>query len=250
MSRYIIAATVAIILVFVAYAFNFSYLAGRPVSDSPEAWAWLGDYAGGLLSPFLTFLSLVLLIKSLALQNDANIALRDEREDTRKTEKLRSFEAQLFNMIRSQKETLDSFKLSGLAHSRNKIGVEAFLVLERKVEQLVNSGKPHEDIEKLLEKSDGTDQIFALTRMFYNMVKMINEKLSDANGFTAEDRKTHYLTLINFTDFALLRLIMMSAQFLNYQSTNYLKSNIEFSSVLQEVGLHYELYKLPTLSHS
>lgn len=242
MNKYIIAAAAAIIFIFTAYAYNFFYLSGRPVSDSPEAWAWLGDYVGGLLSPFLTFLSLVLLIKSLALQNEANKALRDEREDTRKTEKLRSFEAQLFNMIRSQKETLDSFKLTSSAYGR-RIGVEAFLSLEKKVEQLIGSGSSPKDIETLLEQADGADQIFALTRIFYNMVKLINEKLSDANGFTAEDRKSHYLTLINFTDFALLRLIMMSAQFLKYQSTDYLKANLEFTSVLHDVGLHYELYK-------
>jgi hypothetical protein len=243
MNRYIIAATAAIALVFIAYVFNFSYLSGRSVSDSPEAWAWLGDYVGGLLSPFLTFISLVLLIKSLALQNEANLALREEREDTRKTEKLRSFEAQLFNMVHSLKESLDSFKLTGIACGSDKKGVEAFLVLEKEIEQLVESGETPENIETFLEKCDETDQIFALTRMFYNMVKMINEKLSNENGFTVEDRKTHYLTLINFTDFALLRLIMMSAQFLSYQSTNYLKENIEFTSTLHEVGLSYQLYQ-------
>jgi len=146
-------------------------------------------------------------------------------------------------MVRSQKEALDSFKLTGLACSIDKKGVEAFLDLEQEVERLVESDETPQNIADFLEKCDETDQIFALTRMFFNMVKMINEKLSDENGFTVEDRKTHYLTLINFTDFALLRLIMMSAQFLDYHSTNYLKENRELTSVLQEVGLHYELYK-------
>ncbi|MCY1459504.1 hypothetical protein D3C76_1648140 [compost metagenome] len=74
------------------------------------------------------------------------------------------------------------------------------------------------------------------------MVKMISEKLSDSNGFSLDDRASHYLTLINFTDFALLRLVMMSAQFMQFSSTDYLKSNKEFNVVLSETGLNYNLY--------
>ncbi|RYF39255.1 MAG: hypothetical protein EOO38_23560, partial [Cytophagaceae bacterium] len=93
-----------------------------------------------------------------------------------------------------------------------------------------------------LEQIDGTDQIYGATRVFYNMVKMISDKLCDSNGFSLEDRASHYLTLINFTDFALLRLVMMSAQFMQFPSTEYLKSNSEFNTILTETGLNYNLY--------
>jgi hypothetical protein len=81
-----------------------------------------------------------------------------------------------------------------------------------------------------------------LERTFYNMVKLISEKLSDTNGFAVEDRRSHFLTLINFTDFSLLRLIMMSVQFIECHPSSYLKDNLEFTLVLKEVNLNYELY--------
>ncbi|MNL49728.1 hypothetical protein D3C87_1726860 [compost metagenome] len=99
-----------------------------------------------------------------------------------------------------------------------------------------------EIVNAYLEAADPTDQIYGLTRTFYNIVKLTSEKLSDANEFSAEDRKSHYLTLINFTDFSLLRLIMLSAQFTGLPPTEYLKSNQEFSSTLKEVKLNYNLY--------
>jgi hypothetical protein len=74
------------------------------------------------------------------------------------------------------------------------------------------------------------------------MVMMISEKLSDAEGFKFEDRKAHFLTLVNFTDFSQLRLIMVCVQFMDYQSTEYLKSSHELKSVIEELGLGYELY--------
>ncbi len=241
MNKYIVAAAAAIFTVFLAYVLRFYYVLGYSLSDSPEAWALLGDYAGGLLNPLLTFLSLVLLIKSLTLQNEANISLREEREDTRKTERLRSFEAQLFNMIRAHKDAFDSFNLSAPFHRATK-GVDTFLKLEIKISSMRGEGQTEEEVETFLESIDKMDQIFSLNRMFYNMLRMISEKLSDANGFSVEDRKSHYITLINFTEFALLRLIMMSAQFLDYHSIQYLKSNSEFNSVLQDLGIGYDLY--------
>jgi len=71
---------------------------------------------------------------------------------------------------------------------------------------------------------------------------MVSEKLSDANGFSSSERTSHLLTLINFTDFPLLRLVMISMQFMEYKSLEYLKENIEFNSVLEEVGIGWDLY--------
>lgn len=71
---------------------------------------------------------------------------------------------------------------------------------------------------------------------------MISDKLSDSHGFDYEDRRSHILTLVNFTDFSLLRLIMISLQFMEYHSTEYLRENKDFNEVLKEVGIDYNLY--------
>lgn len=242
-NRYIFIAIILIALVCSSYILNFYFKLNYVVSDNPEQWGQLGDFIGGLINPILSFMSLVFIIKSLSLQNEANIGLREEVKNTRKTEKLRSFETQLFHMIASQRESFNSFKVNERTSqsTSQKEGVEAVISIETEVERLRESFDV-EVITAYLEAVDPTDQIYGLTRIFYNIVKLISEKLSDANEFSAEDRKSHYLTLINFTDFALLRLIMLTAQFTAHPPTEYLKSNQEFSSTLKEIGLKYDLY--------
>lgn len=242
-NRYIFLAIFLISLVCLSYVFNFYLNLGYVISDEPEAWGQLGDFIGGLVNPILSFMSFVFIIKSLNLQNEANLELRKEVNNTRKTEKLRSFETQLFHMISSQRESFALFKINEVLYKLvlEKNEVDAVILIEAEVQRL-RAEFSDDEIVGYLEAVDPRDQIYGLTRMFYNMVKMISEKLSDSHGFCLEDRKSHYLTLINFTDFALLRLIMMNAQFIKNPHTDYLKSNLEFSSILDEVGLSYSLY--------
>ncbi len=244
LNKYVVISAVLAFLVLFSYFAQFYLNLHYPVSDDPEQWGQLGDYIGGVLNPLLSFVSIVLLIRSLSIQVEANKELRAEVEASRKTERLRSFEMQLFNMLDSQKSYFDSFRLSidvdgTLARFS---GGEAVIKIEDDVEQLRRSGADVGFVVEYLERADSTDQIYGLTRTFYNMVRIVDEKLSDSNGFCEEDRRSHYLTIINFTDFSLLRLIMMSAQFLDFASTSYLRSNSAFNSVLGSVELSYDLY--------
>lgn len=247
-NRYVGIAAGLIGFVILTYVANFYFRLGYVISDSPEAWGQLGDYIGGVLNPLLTFISLVLLIKSLALQNSANVDLRDEIKNTRKTEKLRSFEAQLFHMIDSQRLLFESLRLETDSASKSvrKSGAEAVIEIEDEVGRIRDEYGPgqlgDERIREYLESIDTSDRIFGLTRIFYNIVKLISEKLSNDNGFDEADRKSHYVTLINFTDFALLRLIMLTAQFMDYHSVKYIKENSEFSVVAADMSLGYSLY--------
>jgi uncharacterized membrane protein len=242
--KYIIAAVICITLVSLSYIANFYLSLSYHISTETAVWGQLGDYFGGLLNPILSFISIVLLIKSLTLQNEANRALREELSDSRKTEKLRSFETHFFNMIASQKDTFDSFYIEfnhkGKSYSKKRI--DAVIEIENEIEEMVEVGAKEEQLTDFLKLLDEKDQIFGMTRVFYIMVKMISEKLSDENGFTYEDRKAHYLTLINFTDFSLLRLIMISMQFLDYHSVDFLRKDKEFNLVINEVELSWQLY--------
>jgi len=243
-NRYAVAATLLLVTVGASYLFHFFHKLGYGLSDDPAVWGQLGDYFGGILNPMLSFLSLVLLIKSLTLQNQANQDLRKEINYARKSERLRSFETQLFNMIDSQRSFLDNFKIEFKENGTpvKKYGTDAIIKIENDIEHIRIESPDIDHATKYLDSIDSTDQIFGATRVFYNMVKMISEKLSDSNGFSLEDRRSHYLTLINFTDFSLLRLVMMSAQFMEYPSITYLKNNNEFNLVLNETGMSYELY--------
>lgn len=246
MNRYALIAAGLISVVFLSYILNFYVHLGYAISDNPETWGQLGDYAGGILNPLLSFISLVLLIKSLSLQNQANHDLREEIRNTRKSEKLRSFEAQLFHMIDSQRSLFESLKVKDPLNKPDKTGADAVIFIEEEVykirEKYGHNDESNKAITKYLEILDESDKIFNITRIFYNMVKLISEKLSGDNGFSQDDRRSHYITLINFTDFALIRLIMLSAQFMDYQSVRYLKESQEFSSVVADLSLGYNLY--------
>ena len=217
---------------------------GYGVSSDSAVWGQLGDYSGGILSPILNFISIVLLVKSLSLQNEANSNLRSELKNNEKTEKLRSFEALFFNMINSQKELFNSFEINFIKNEAITVkhGVNAVIAIEEEIERIKSEGDTNGNIRIYLDGIDSSDKIFSLSRAFYVMVKIISDKLSDANGFNIEDRKSHFQTLINFTDFAQLRLIMISVQFMQYSSSEYLKNHHEFISVLGELGISCELY--------
>ena len=226
------------------YIVKFYLILGYEFSSKQDEWGQLGDYAGGMLNPIFGFISVVLLIKSLTLQNEANKNLNDELKENKKNDKVRSFETLFFNMINSQKELFNSFRVEFIVNGQpiKKIGVDAVLEIEDRIEIIRNHSKNDEAVRMFLEYIDTTDQIFGVVRAFYIMAKMTSEKLSDIEGFSAQDRKAHFLALINFTDFAQLRLIIISVQFMNYHSVAYLRNDQEFISVLEEVGLGYNSY--------
>lgn len=244
-NRYVIAAAIIIAFVFASYFIKFYISLGYGLSNDPSDWAQLGDYAGGMLNPLLSFVSIILLIKSLTLQNEANVSLRNELKNSEKTEKLRSFETLFFNMIESQKRLFESFNIEIQLLEGDFINlsnVEAVIEIENGIENIRSAEGGDEKVREYLESIDTQDKIFGLARAFYIMVMIVNDKLSDSNGFSVEDRKSHFQTLLNFTDFSQLRLILICVQFMDYQSSKYISSSIEFKKVVEELGMGYELY--------
>lgn len=244
-NRYVISATIIIAFVFASYFVKFYMSLGYGLSNDPAVWAQLGDYAGGMLNPLLSFVSIILLIKSLTLQNEANISLRNELKNSEKTENLRSFEMLFFNMIDSQKRLFESFKIEIQTSDKdflNVSNVEAVMVIENEIENIRKTEGNDKKVRDYLESIDSQDQIFGLARAFYIMVMVVADKLSDSNGFSIEDRRAHFQTLVNFTDFSQLRLILICVQFMDYQSSKYIASSIEFKGVIEDLGMGYELY--------
>lgn len=242
---YILSAVALIFVVYLIYFVHFFMVLGNEISNESSAWGQFGDYTGGVLNPFLSFITIVLLIKSLSLQHEANNSLKKEIKINEKTEKLRSFEVLFFNLIAAQKGLFESFKIKvpdNNSKPEQLAGTKAVIAIEETIESMRESGKNNQEIADYLSELDEHDQIFGISRAFYILVMVVNEKLTDADGFSSGDRNAHYKTLVNFTDFAQLRLVMICAQFMDYESTKYIRSTHEFTNVVSMLGLSYEMY--------
>lgn len=243
MNKYIWSAIILVLVVFLSYVYNFYYVLDYEISDDPSNWALLGDYFGGVLNPLLSFVTLILLVKSLSLQNNANKALREEIDSNERVEKIKSFQSLFFNMISSQKQLFDNFKVERAGVVKVYLsGSEAVRYIEDKLES--NKSKPgYVNMSKrLLEKFDEEDQLFGVLRSFYISVRMIDTRLSNKEGFGYSERENHFLTLINFTDFSQVRLVLLCVQFMDNEPARYLREAEEFKLVLKEVGLSVSMY--------
>lgn len=213
-------------------------------SQGTDVWGQFGEYIGGLLSPTLSFLSIVLLLKSLTLQKAANGDLRKELDSNERTEKLRTLDTLLFNMIQSLKEQLSNLSLN-FKENGNVLkisGVAAILRIENEIEVMREQNLQNQDIVEWLDELDESDQLYSVVRAFYITVQMVSEKLENRNGFSFLDRRDRLMMLINFTDFAQLRLVLICLQFMSYHSTKYLRENKDFFTVLEELELKLDSY--------
>ncbi|WP_339719041.1 hypothetical protein [uncultured Paraglaciecola sp.] len=215
-----------------AYWYNFGYLQSQGISKTANEWALLGDFLGGVLNPILTFLTILILIKSLTLQ-------KNENNKTKKFEKIRSFELHFFNMIDSQKVLFNNLKLKFDAGDVAviKTAGAAVISIEDIVIHLKDNGKKNEDIKVALESLDNDDSIYSATRTFAIIAKLVQKKLSDQNGFTNEDRKEYYEVLLNFTDYSLIRLILITMKYFDNAQVTALRENIEFLETLKSAGI-------------
>ncbi|SOC56797.1 hypothetical protein SAMN05421509_107264 [Chromohalobacter canadensis] len=244
MNRYVVFASASIILVALFYFVNFYVKLGFRVSSDVSDWAALGDYMGGLLGPLLNFITIFILVKSLVFQKNSNEELKAEIEDNKKIGRLRSFENLFFNMLEAQNNIFDDLTLDVEVGGQLTVykNADAVAVLEENIEDLRDAVISIEEIGKYLEDIDSADKLFGMLRSFYITVRIISEKLSNKEGFDFQDRESHFLTLINFTNFSHLRLVMLMVQFLECYPSSYLKEHEEFEGVLKKVGLSMKLY--------
>lgn len=245
--EYIAYAAILILIIYLAYFSWFYFILDYGLSGNPEVWGQFGDYIGGILNPLLSFVSIALLIKSLILQHEANSDLKVQLGNNERLEKLKSFELLFFNLISSQKNLFDLLEISFKATDgtvQSLCGVKAVLKIEDEIENISGGDfkSREESIMDYLNNIDADDKIFGLVRGFYISVVMVMDRLSDANGFSVDDRRAHFKVLINLTDFSLIRLIMISVQFLDYESTKYLRNADEFKFVAHELGLKFDMY--------
>ncbi|WP_305846037.1 hypothetical protein [Photobacterium kishitanii] len=121
-------------------------------------------------------------------------------------------------------------------------GIDAVRKLENEIYTLRNQHTADLDIAKFIKDSDSEEKLYNTQRVFYVITKVINQKLSNENGFNLEERKAQIETMINFTEFSLLRVVLISMQFLNYKSSKLLRENQEFISVIEDLKLPIDSY--------
>ncbi|WP_040392216.1 hypothetical protein [Cellvibrio sp. BR] len=219
-------------LTWFSYWLNFGFFLKYEISNSQEHWGQLGDFLGGILNPILTFLTILILIQSLSLQ-------KNEIEKNKKYEKMKSFETHFFNMIESQKKLFDIFQLS--FEKDGSISIErsgaAVAALEDEILNLKGLGFNQAQLSEEINETDKEDKIYSAVRTFCVIAKLIDKKLSNENGFTEFERKEYYEVLINYTDFSLVRLILLALKYTSSAQIDFLKHNLEFMDVLSKLGV-------------
>lgn len=236
--RYLAAAAACVALVATAYAWSFWHNLDRPISGDPTDWGIFGDYFGGLLNPALSFISILLIVKSLSLQREANIDFRQDLDASNIDALRRSFESKFFALIAAQSDQFKSFKLTveTVDGTKELSGANAVWELEELIDELRNKGAAM-NIPMLLKHYDKDDQIYSCLRRFYVAVKLVMNDLSDDRGFTEEIRADYLESLINFTELSAIHMIHICMQYTDDYPSLYLKENAELLAKLASLGL-------------
>lgn len=238
------AIVISLVVIFIFY-YHFHIKLNYPLSSKPSDWVDFSDYIGGTLGTTFSFLSFIFLLHSLKLQNIANKELHKETKVNRKNEKFRHFESHFFNLLEAQRSAFEKFKFQLYDDDgtiNEYIGVEAVVAIENCIEEARDNGSDDAEIKEFLLIVDESEKIYNTMRIFNNMTKMISTKLSEENGFTYDDRKSQLETLITFTEFSQLRLVLISMQFMELPPARSLRNNNEFISLLTELGLNLDPY--------
>lgn len=218
-----------IVAVWGLYFYNFGKLSH--LSASKEVWGQFGDYVGGVINPLLSFITIILLIKSLNEQQVANKSLIKENKRQERLENLKKLESRFYNLIDLQQKGFGDFfieyEISVSLPKKKFQGPFAASFIERNVMQLVDSGASHDDIRSALESWDSHDHLMSLVRRFYLLIKLIDDKAE------VDDKEEFYETLINLTDIKLLTIVCIMVSYYDWDNIRYIKN----SKILNRDGL-------------
>lgn len=231
MKKTIIISLLLIVGVWGLYFYNFGWRNGLSVSK--EVWGQFGDYSGGVINPLLSFITIILLIRSLNEQQAANQSLIKETIRQEKLDDFKRFESKFYNLIELQQKGFDSFFIYS-SPNNSMITTKAKLesnfaakFLEEKVMSMVDAQSSHDEIRMELEKLDTHENLFSIIRRFYLLVRLIDEKLE------VKYRDEYHETLLNLTDVKLITLICIMVSYYDYDNTKYIRD----SKILDKDGL-------------
>ncbi|MEZ7278412.1 hypothetical protein [Pseudoalteromonas sp. 68 DY56-GL68] len=240
-AKIVITFSIAVIVIaWVVYYWFFGFNLGYKISENPNDWAIFANYLSGTLTPVLTFFSIVLLIRSLRIQLAANNTLEDEVKRQKKAEQLSKFESRLFKAIDSQNLLFKDLVLvfNSNRDKATQVGGNAVDTLEEYLLDLKSKSSitPKVIEYAITEDIDAYGHMFSILRKFYVGVKLIDVQLTTDRGFSESDKNEYLELLINFSDFDLLRLIMIGMKYCKYSMAKSLAENIQLRSTLKELG--------------
>jgi len=210
-------------LVLLFYYLKFG--ANGTISDSTEVWGQFGDYLGGVLNPILSFISIVLLIRSLDFQREANNSLIKENKRQEQLEEQRKFEIKFYNMIETQKVIFDSFFITILSDEFKS--TSAVTKLENIIFDLIEKSYSKDKIREVICGIDDDDNIYSVVRRFH-LILNLTDSLADTK-LKSEYREI----LINFTEYKLLCLIAIAVHYFDWDCAIKIRS----SNIFNEHGL-------------
>ena len=222
---------IVILIVWGGYYLNFG-LEGQ-ISKKTDVWGQFGDYVGGVLNPILSFISIYLLINSLSLQREANASLVKEVNRQESLENYKKFETRFFHLIESLEKTFSRFGIcigdvdgeeDGITEKYNSGAAVTYIEdsLVVLVEEKINKDR----IKEWLAEIDSDDCLFSIVRIFYLIVKLINE-----SGYEKDD---YYEILINLTDLKLITLVAIACSYFDWEIVEYINS----SKILNRSGIN------------
>lgn len=186
------------------------------LSPDQGVWGTFGDYLGGTINPILTFLSILLLIKSIDLQQNANSSIIEESNRQKLNETKRSFEVQLYNIIEHQHRAFSEFKIINPTTKEEFHSYNAATLIEDTIIEIIKKSRNKEKAIEALEILDPDDRIYAIVRRFSIALTLIEEYASNhLNEENRKHEKEHYQErLLNLTELKILSLITISCNLL------------------------------------
>lgn len=97
-------AIVAVVVVLSFYFFSFHY----QLSDDNGDWGTFGDFFGGTLNPILSFLALVIVLKTYLSQQEELKETRKILEEQSETQKRQQFENTFFELLKVHNQELEN----------------------------------------------------------------------------------------------------------------------------------------------
>lgn len=195
MIRYI--AFLVILVTWLIYFSKFDPFNGFPIDKSE--WGTFGDFVGGVTNPILTFFTMIMLIKSINLQKEANESIikqnkhmLEDSERQKEMDDLRSFESSFYSLAAVSRREFDALQING-RNKKKYTDANAVVYLEK---YLINACKSNnaEELKEMFSRfdTDSSMAIFSAVRSFYILFKFTNESCP-------EKYKERYYEIANYT---------------------------------------------------
>jgi len=242
MRRYAVA---GLALLAVALGWHAYWFRRHEISSNPSDWAAFGEYLGGVLSPALAFLTILLLVQSLQEQSKANNILANEIEASGLEGRRRSFEGLFFEILRSMRESFARLSVHSEPPDTTR-GVGVVEQLEDRVAEICEAGDLSacaDLVREHLEWADEDDRLYSSVRSFSVAAQLISQQLTDEAGFDEDERGKYYGLLLGVADFAHVRLVLIFMQFSDVKHAELLRKNRELLNRMYDVGLLAHQYR-------